>query len=193
MPTSNAPPHPPDIAALLAAQPAFSALSAQQRKSLAAQWQIRPMAAGEPLVAAGDLPTQLGMVVGGFVVLQDPDLERTVRLASGALFGFGATPLQHLNTWQAMAATEGSVAWLTPKALQQICAAQPELEYHFASLPSQSVLLSSPMVDDGAPLNRLATPLRALIKRPPVCLSPETPVQSVAEHMRSERVSSVLF
>lgn len=196
---SNASPAHPDIAALLAAHPAFSALGTQAMESLAAQWQTHSMTAGDTLIAAGELPTQLGMVLSGSVVVQDPDLERAARLPSGALFGFGATPPQQLNTWQATAATDGAVAWMAPKALQQLCAAQPELEYHFPSLApatasrGNSASSTAVFTDDGVPLNRLATPLRSLIKRPPVCLPPETPVQAVAAHMRSERVSSVLL
>ena len=189
----------PQIATLLETQAAFSALSAQARETLAAQWQASPMASGDTLLAAGELPTRLGMVLSGAVDLQDPDLDRAVTLKAGALFGFGATPWAHLSSWQATAAADGSVAWLAPAALQQLCAAQPELEYHFPSLSppaaarGQPAAHTAPATDDGMPLNRLATPLRALIKRAPVCLAPATPVHEVAAHMRSQRVSSVLL
>ena len=194
------PSHPhPNLSPLLAAQPAFSALDTQARESLAAQWQVSTMAAGDTLLAQGDLATRLGMVLSGAVDLQDADLERAVQLPSGTLFGFGATPARHLNSWRATAASDGAVAWLAPAALQQICAAQPGLEYHFPSLPplvaqpNTAARYPSALTDSSAPLNRLAMPLRALIKRPPVCLSPDTPVRAVAAHMRSERVSSVLL
>ena len=196
---SNAAQALPNIVTLLETLPAFGALGTQALESLAAQWQVSRMSSGDTLLAQGELPTRLGMVLSGAVDLQDPDLERAVRLTAGALFGFGATPLQHLNSWQATAAADGAVAWLAPVALKQLCAAQPELEYHFPSLspPTASRGLGAPQTaaaaDDGMPLNRLATPLRALVKRAPVCLPPDTSVRDVAAHMCSERVSSVLL
>lgn len=187
-----------DIAAWIAGQPAFSALASHAQAKLAGQWQVDRMAEGDMLLAQGALHTRLGMVISGAVDLHDPDLERAVRLAPGALFGFGATPARHLPTWQATAAADGAVAWLAPTVLQEVCAAQPELDYHFPSLtplgaaPTRGLLYASHPDEGGTPLNRLATPLRALIKRPPVCLPPETPVHTVAARMHSERVSSVL-
>ena len=99
-----------DIAAWIAGQPAFSALASHAQAKLAGQWQVDRMAEGDMLLAQGALHTRLGMVISGAVDLHDPDLERAVRLAPGALFGFGATPARHLPTWQATAAADGAVA-----------------------------------------------------------------------------------
>ena len=99
-----------DLPALLAELPVWSTLDANVRAALAPQWQVRSMATGELLLPQGQMHSQLGMVVDGSIELHDPDLDHTVRLQRGQLFGFGATPARHLATWQATAATEGNVA-----------------------------------------------------------------------------------
>ena len=191
-----APPSADDLLALLASHPIWSALEAADRAALARQWERRPLSAGDMLLPQGQLHSRLGMVLAGTVELRDPDLGQAVRLQRGQLFGFGATPARHLTTWQATAATDGAVAWLAPETLQPLCQTHPALEYHFPSLPAATDLAhqhQEALDESGARINRLATPLHALLKRAPVSLPPDTSIRAAAEHMRTQRVSSVLL
>lgn len=195
------PPALPTTDELLALQlhhPIWGLLDGPAQADLARRWEVQATQEGALLLAQGALPTRLGMVLAGAVDLHDPDLGRTVRLHRGAMFGFGSTPERHLATWQAAAAGDGAVAWLAPDALGALCAAHEPLEYHFPSLPQSAALQAqqagqSATGDDRLRLNRLGTPLRALVHRTPVSLPPDTPIRAVAEHMRRERVSSVLL
>ena len=191
-----APPSADDLLALLAGHSIWSTLDAAARAALAPQWERSKMAAGDMLLPQGQLPSRLGMVLAGTVELRDPDLGQAVRLQRGQLFGFGATPARHLTTWQATAATEGALAWLSPETLQLLCQAHEALEYHFPSLPvatDMAHLQKETLGESSARMNLLSTPLRALIKRTPVTLPPDTPIRTVAEHMHTQRVSSVLL
>jgi CBS domain-containing protein len=142
------------------------------------------------------LPSRLGLILSGSVRLSDPDLNLSVQLEAGDLFGFGATPAPQLATWQAVAATDCEVAWLPAQALAQLCTKHAQLAYFLPSLqpvlqpqaePNQRVNAS------GNALNLLGTPVRSLIKRAPITLPPETSIQATAELMRDLRVSSVLL
>ena len=198
-PSVNTADNDPALPALLAEHSAWNLLDASAQAALAPQWQQRPMAPGEVLLPQGELHTRLGMVLAGSVTLRDPDLGHAVQLQRGQMFGFGATPERHLATWQAQAATGGAVAWLAPEVLQQLCRQHGALEYHFASLPQAEgtaaalpTSLASP-ADTSAQLHRLAIPVRALLQRGPVQLPPGASIRTAAEHMRTQRVSSVLL
>ncbi len=185
-----------DLAVLLAHHRVWGTLDPTAQAALAHQWERQTTTEGAALLPQGRLQTRLGMVLTGAVDLHDPDLDHAVRLQRGELFGFGATPARHLTTWQATAATDGSIAWLAPAALLQLCQAHDALEYHFPSLPASTDIAQH---DDGAPgeagarLNRLATPVAAMVQRAPISLPMHTPIRAVAEHMREQRVSSVLL
>ncbi|MGP1681395.1 MAG: CBS domain-containing protein, partial [Giesbergeria sp.] len=189
-------PSPDHLATLLAEHRVWGMLDPSAQSLLAAQWEQHTTTEGAMLLPQGRLHTRLGMVLAGAVDLHDPDLDHAVRVGRGEMFGFGATPARHLTTWQATAATDGAVAWLAPHALLRLCQAHDALEYHFPSLPAAVDIAeqqNGAPGEDGARLNRLAMPVSALLHRAPVCLSMDTPIRTVAEHMREQRVSSVLL
>jgi CBS domain-containing protein len=193
---NSAAPSSEDFQALLASHRIWGALDAAVLADFSAQWEHQGTSEGLLLLPQGRLFSRLGMVVAGAVDLLDPDLGQAVRLQRGELFGFGATPARHLTTWQATAATDGAVAWLAPTELARLCLAHDALEYHFPSLPSATDMAhgeGEAPGEIGLRLNRLATPVRTLLRRPPVSLSPDTPIREVASHMREQRVSSVLL
>ena len=185
------------LPALLADHSVWRLLDASAQAALAPQWQPQTTAPGDLLLPQGELHTRLGMVLAGSITLRDPDLDHAVQLQRGQLFGFGATPERHLATWQARAATDGAVAWLAPEALQQLCRQHSALEYHFPSLPHPAGAAPAAPAqtpgDSSAQLHRLATPVRSLLQRSPVHLSPDASIRTAAEHMRAQRVSSVLL
>ena len=162
--------------------------------ALAPQWQLETADVGTPLLPQGRLHSRTGLILSGAVDLHDPDLDMAVHLQPGEMFGFGATPAQHLTTWQATAAADCSIAWLAPDTVSALCRDHSALAYFFPSLPSAGQgATAAHAPDSGVHLNLLGTPVRSLIKREPITLPPETSIRAAAEMMSELRVSSVLL
>ena len=180
------------LQALLAGHRVWGQLEAPARQALASQWLLEPMEQGNLLLAQGRLHSRLGLVVVGGVDLADPDLDIVVHLHPGDMFGFGATPSQHLNTLQAKVAAAGLVAWLETSAVLALCRDYGALAYYFPSLPPLAPLANADPGSQGE-LTLLNTPVRALVKREPITLPPHTSIRGGAQQMRDLRVSSVLL
>ena len=177
---------------LLAGHRIWGQLDTGALQSLAAQWRVEPMRQGERLLSQGRLHSRLGLVVEGGVDLSDPDLDILVHLHPSDMFGFGATPSQHLNTLQATVAADGVVAWLDTVAVVAVCRDHAALTYHFPSLPAPASLVTTERDSQGV-LTLLNSPVRTLIKRDPIALPPHTSIRAGAQQMRELRVSSVLL
>ena len=177
---------------LLVAHRLWGQLDAPLLQALAAQWQPQAMAPGDVLLPQGRLHSRLGLVVTGGVTLVDPDLDMVVPLQPGDMFGFGATPSQHLNTWQASASVHGHVAWLEPAQLVAVCREHAALAYFFPSLPAVPAMTQGASDSQGV-LTLLNTPVRALLKREPITLPPHTSIRAGASKMCELRVSSVML
>ncbi len=189
--TQNFPIHRPTLTTILAAHRVWGQLDESTRATLQTQFECEPMREGAMLLPSGQLSQRLGLILDGVVTLHDPELGLSVRLQAPDMFGLGVTPTLQLATWQAVAATEGQVAWLAPEALVTLCEAHAQLAYFFQSLPGVSAD-ESPS-ESNASLNLLGTPIHTLIKREPITLPPSTPIRAAAELMRDLRVSSVLL
>ena len=191
---TSAPP-PASLANALATHRVWGQVKPATQKALTKRFICETYPAHATLLAQGSLATRLGWLLSGEVLLKDPDLGLSVRLQSGELLGFGATPDHQLATWQAMAGSDCQVAWLTPEALTDLCHHQPELMIFFPSAPLRQPAPEQPTqeTDSGAPLNLLSTPIRTLIKREPITLAPNVTIRAAAEMMRDLRVSSVLL
>ncbi|PKO60429.1 MAG: cyclic nucleotide-binding protein [Betaproteobacteria bacterium HGW-Betaproteobacteria-18] len=188
--------HPPLLTSHLSRQRVFAQLSIKSRDTLAGQFTLATATAGTTLLTQGQLPDRLGFILSGSVRLSDPDLNLSVLLEAGDLFGFGATPLPQLATWQAVAVADCELAWLSAQALTQLCAKHAQLAYFLPSFqPSEQPLAkqASQVSESGSALNLLGTPIRTLIKREPITIAPDTSIQTTAELMRDRRVSSVLL
>ena len=132
MPSTSKPPS--LLTSHLSRQRAFAQLSAKNREALAAQFTLVTVTAGTTLMTQGQLPSRLVLIVSGAVSLSDPDLNLSVQLETGDLFGFGATPGPQLATWQAVAASDCELAWLPAQDLGQLCAKHAQLGYFFPSI-----------------------------------------------------------
>lgn len=182
------------LQAALASHRVWSQLDAATLDTLAPQWRLEASDVGTTLLPQGRLHSRTGLIVSGAVDLHDPDLDMAVHLQPGDMFGFGATPAQHLTTWQATAAADSHIAWLAPDTVTALCRDHGALAYFFPSLPG----VGQPPAATQAPgagvhLNLLGTPVRALIKREPITLPPDTSIRAAALQMRDLRVSSVLL
>jgi len=186
----------PLLTSHLARQRGFAQLSTKSRDALAAQFTLVTVTAGTTLMTQGQLPSRLVLILSGAVRLSDPDLNLSVQLEAGDLFGFGATPAPQLATWQAVAAADCELAWLTAQDLEQLCAKHAQLAYFFPSIAPADQPQARPanlVSESGSALNLLNTPIRTLIKREPITLPPDTSIQDTAVVMRDRRVSSVLL
>ncbi len=180
----------------LSRQRGFAQLSAKNREALASQFTLVTAAAGTTLMTQGQLPSRLVLILSGAVRLSDPDLNLSVQLEAGDLFGFGATPAPQLATWQAVAAADCELASLSAQDLGQLCAKHAQLAYFFPSIAPADQPQAGPgsqVSESGSALNLLNTPIRTLIKREPITLPPDTSIQDTAVVMRDRRVSSVLL
>ncbi len=188
-------PLPTSLASTLAQHRVWGQVTPAAQTALAQRFTCETHTAQATLLSQGSLATRLGWLIRGEVTLQDPDLGLSVHLQAGELFGFGATPDHQLATWQALAASDCQVAWLTPEAVIEMCQNQAELLIFFPSMPPypSELGLSSQGSESVAPLNLLSTPIRTLIKREPITLAPHVSIREAAETMQNLRVSSVLL
>jgi CBS domain-containing protein len=91
--------------------------------------------------------------------------------------------------WQLRAATPALVGVLGANELSWLLQAHPALQL-FVQAPE----VQTPPTEAADPhLNLMTTPVRALLRRPPITVSPHTPIRAVAELMREQRVSSVML
>ncbi|WP_296491741.1 putative nucleotidyltransferase substrate binding domain-containing protein [Rhodoferax sp.] len=190
-------PKPPTLlTSHLSRQRVFAQLSSKSREALAGQFTLASATAGATLLAQGRLPDRLGLILSGSARLSDPDLNLSVQLEAGDLFGFGATPAPQLATWQAVAGSDCELAWLPAEVLVQLCAKHPQLAFFLPSYQAahQPQEAQTPQVTESSnALNLLSTPIRTLIKRAPITVTPDTSIQATAALMRDLRVSSVLL
>ena len=180
------------LATRLANHRVWGLIDAADRAALEPMFHCESIASATIVLVQGQLHTRMGLVLRGDITLIDPDLGLKIRLHPGEMFGFGATPQHQLTTWQAKATSPCEIAWLQPETLSSVCEQHGELAYFFTSLPVNESVNSLGTPGDDA-LSLLSTPIRTLIKREPITLSPATPIQAVAVLMRELRVSSVLL
>ncbi|MBH1977856.1 MAG: CBS domain-containing protein [Comamonadaceae bacterium] len=184
---------PATVLQALARHRIWSQLEPAVLTTLAPQWEQTEANVGTSLRPQGQLHNRTGLILDGMVDLHDPDLDIAVHLQPGDMFGFGATPEQHLSTWQATAASDCRIAWLDAETVAALCREHGALAYFFPSLPVAGQASAVPSPDAGVHLNLLATSVRALIKREPITLAPETSIRAAAQQMCELRVSSVLL
>jgi CBS domain-containing protein len=189
------------VQAALVTHRVWSQLDAATLEALVPRWQLEASDVGTTLLPQGRLHSRTGLVISGAVDLHDPDLDMAVHLLPGDMFGFGATPAQHLTTWQATAAADSHIAWLDADTVTALCRDHGALAYYFPSLPiagpppaaTAAAAAAVQPAGSGVHLNLLGTPVRALIKREPITLPPDTSIRAAALQMRDLRVSSVLL
>ena len=175
---------------------AFGRLPPDARAALADQCSWTCFAAGAMVLAQGQVPDQLVLVASGTVNLQDPDLGWTVALQAGDCFGAGMAPGLQQAGWQAVAATDTSLAFVPADALNALGQRHPELAVFFPSLPAfcgDAPASSVAAPEQAGELGLLGTPIRLLIRREAVTLPPAAPIREAAALMQAQRVSSVLL
>lgn len=152
-------------------------------------------AAGEHIADGDRLKSHLYWLIEGTVQLQNAAGEAVLSLRPGDLFGLAQGNALQVSAAQAETACRYTrLDALTAEALHEevpalgYFLAKPDLREHPITLPAASG------GSNGEPaLNLMTTPVSALIKRPPITLSPHTSIREAAQVMNDQHVSSVMI
>jgi CBS domain-containing protein len=172
----------------------FGLLSPSTQASLVKALPLLNGRPGEYLADGGRLKEHLYWLMVGDAELVDADGERVFSLQAGDLFGLELG--ESLGVCGAKAETSVSYTRLDTLTVQSLSKETPELRYFLGPSVAgdRSVHRVASEGDQGdSALNLMTTPVRALIKREPITLSPHTSIREAAQVMSDKRVSSVLI
>jgi len=148
-------------------------------------------AAGERIADGDRLKAHLYWLIEGTVQLQDADGEAVLSLQPGELFGLAQGEALLVSAAQAETACRYTrLDALTAEALRKEA---PALGYFLAKPDQGAATTMQPVASGDTALNLMTTPVSALIKHPPITLSPHTSIREAAQVMSDKRVSSVLI
>jgi CBS domain-containing protein len=175
--------------------PVFGTLTIDRLEALAQHLDLQTVAAGQQLADRGALEQQLYWLISGTVVLLDTHDHTLLTLHAGELFGW---PMGHeLDIQSARAGTDAQVAHLPAALADELRQASAALAYRLGTggmgTPGARRTAAPVGGEADQALNLMTTPVRALIKRPPITLPPQTSIQAAAQLMSEQRVSSVLI
>ncbi|MFH1814175.1 MAG: putative nucleotidyltransferase substrate binding domain-containing protein [Pseudomonadota bacterium] len=168
----------------LRVQRAFGALDPEALAGVASVMHVKAFSADD----LQDDIDGLYFILRGEVRLIDADSRTEVALHPGELFGYG-TPASAVGAWSARVSDDALLARVASTDVDALCSAQPSLRCFIA--PEATVVADAHPAPPG--LNLLPTSVRALIKRGPVTLPPDTSIRDAATLMTEQRVSSVLI
>lgn len=181
----NRPEAPAPLAERLRAHRVFAMLGDDAITALAGQWAVECFAAGERIADEAGYGRRLGWVLQGRVRLQAGGGAEAVDIGRDELFGAGAHADLPAGA-QAAAATDAEVAFVDAGVIERLREDHPALRWFVGGA-------ATPPVRSDAPMRLLATPVRALLKRPPVALPPTATIADAVRRMQQEGVSSVLL
>ncbi|MCU0925570.1 MAG: DUF294 nucleotidyltransferase-like domain-containing protein [Hydrogenophaga sp.] len=172
----------------------FGLLSEPDRHALLGQLKVHDVGAGEDFLADDSLHEQLHWVLSGTVSLRDAQHHEIVALQVDELFGLQAG--SDLGVSAALAVGACTVASIDAASLETLRDGLPALNYllpgHGVRAAQRPRANAAAKASDPA-LNLMTTPVRNLIKREPITLSPNTSIRDAAQLMSTQRVSSVLI
>ena len=191
--TSMSHPTPSDFRSQLDQHRVFSALSPAARDRLASTQDIQTLQTGQRFAIGVDFKLSLFWLLQGSVDLLDADGQPLVTLQAGELFGLDQA--ESLLISAAQATCPSRVALWPLGEIQALSRDNPAI---ICFLPPFAAEASEPEPEPGASgsdpaLNLMTTPVRSLIKRAPITLTPQTTIREAATLMREQRVSSVLI
>lgn len=173
----------------------FGLLEPATRASLAKALPRLQTPPGERVTEGERFSDHLYWLLEGTAELVDADGDGVLDLQAGDLFGLDLGDV--LGVCGAKARTAVTYTRLDAHTVQALCKETPGLTYFLGSASGQTPSARRADVSDGGQsdpaLNLMTTPVRALIKREPVTLSPQTSIRDAARVMSEKRVSSVLI
>ena len=180
------------IRAAMAVHRAFSVLPAPALDGLASTLKAQPFGAGETVALGVELKNHAHWLIEGSVDLLDAEGLRLLSLQAGEVFGLDQGDALQVSAARALTAVQ--IVRLPLEQVRTLCDTTPALAYFLPAFTTPAVgtaVANGPGADPA--LNLMTTPIRALIKRAPISLPPETTVQEAAKVMCEKRVSSVLI
>ncbi len=181
-------PNPP-LSHTIAAHRIFGLLCAQEQLRLAETLTLHRLSAGETLDLAGNPNPALHWLVSGDLVLLDDQRQPILMLHAGELLSPSAHP--GIASVQALAA--GELARLDASLVETLREESAAMAILLPSNPPPSSAQARERNQADPALNLMTTPVRALIKREPITLPPNTSIAEAARTMSEQRVSSVLL
>jgi len=183
------------LATLVQTHRIFGLLPADTQKSMATTLQVRSVAAGGDVCVAVDLQEQLHWLLSGSVTLLDTQQQPVVTLYPGELFGLHAEGTAGVEWCRAR--TDCTLVSMERAYAEALQAESPALGLLLPGGGAGTAQVPTPQrsasgATDPA-LNLMTTPVRALIKRAPITLPPQTSIRDAAKLMSEQRVSSVLI
>jgi CBS domain-containing protein len=181
------------VAAALKAHPVLGRLDAATRHDLQARLGLERFTAGQTVAEGGALSRRPGLLVQGRIGLHEaaPSAPAAVVLSAPDWFGAGVMWHGALGDWRAVADGEALVAFWPPGQLAALREQHAWLGLYIQ--PSSLAVTPESSESTDAQLTLMQTPVRSLIKRPPITLPPQTSIHDAAVTMREHRVSSVLL
>lgn len=180
----------PDLSARLLAHPLFGRLGEAACTEWAQHFRHTEWAPGQVGASGAALRDHLLLVLQGRLRLSlVGEAGVGVDCTPGLLVGAGAAPHGDPGPWQLRAVERSLLACLPAAELAALCHAHPLAATFVAPLerPSEPAAAADPH------LSLTTTPVRALLRRPPVTLPPTATILEAAQTMRDHRVSSVLL
>ncbi len=182
----------PSLTAAIRDHRVFGHLPASAQASLAKALMVQGYEAGVRLADGEMFASHLYWLMDGAVELQDADDHALLTLQAGEFFGLDQGG--DLMACAAVALGACRVAQLDHATLNALRQEAPALAYFLPQgnrLPRNA--LASAGTETDPALNLMTTPVRALIKRAPITLPPQTSIREAAQVMSEKRVSSVLI
>ncbi|SHK55812.1 putative nucleotidyltransferase substrate binding domain-containing protein [Rhodothermus profundi] len=181
---------------LLDETPPFNVLSGAERRQLFEEALLAFYEPGMEILAQGVVPAHpryLYLVVAGAVQLTDERGQLIDRCEEGDVFGHYALLREGPFPYEARAIEPTQCVLIPESAFFRVYRSNQAFAAFFESdLAAFMSRLHRAHVDAVGAQLLLNTPLRMLVRRPPVGCAPETPVQIGAQIMRDERVGSIL-
>jgi CBS domain-containing protein len=169
----------------------LSQLDDAARAGLCSAMEVHRYGPGEPVADGEALGRRLALLLRGRVGFHEaaPGAPAASHLTAPAWFGAGVMPRAALGDWRVVAEGEVLVAFASHDVVAGLCEQHPWLRLYIDLSPTTA----APHEAADPHLNLMQTPVRTLVKRPPVTLPPQTSIHDAARTMREQRVSSVLL
>jgi CBS domain-containing protein len=187
-PPTSSPEH---LQARLRAHRVFALLPEAMLVHLADALVMRALAAGTSINIQNEPPQRLQWLAAGTLDLLDAHQQTVVTMQAGELFGFRAAAAVPIAS--ARAQTPCELVSIDASQLDMLRDEVPALSYLLPSAASAPEPAGAVGNASDPALNLMTTPVRALIKRAPITIPPQTSIREAARIMSEQRVSSVLI
>jgi CBS domain-containing protein len=182
---------PEHLRTLLRKHRVFALLPDALQAHLADSLVMRSLAAGAEIDTRNEPPQHLYWLATGTLTLVDAHQEAVITMQAGDIFGLH--PASTTEVVLARAQTPCELVALDASQMDMLRDEVPALSYLLPGAASAPV--RGPATDNTTDpaINLMTTPVRALIKRAPITIPPQTSIRDAARIMSEQRVSSVLI